>query len=195
MMDSCLKEQKMDLPGTPAEWESLRKEVEAKGKRTEDTKHTSACSEALGLVDSIHVLKDGIFKILGWAQRGEETVWFGIPTCLSKDESVLKCARFEDFWKNITPEERTHIMRLGTICILNKDGQVLETYASDELELHSEDYRRDERLVHLDIIRVLLQKVRHLEEKMEKVYNAPNMPGAIEAEKSFREEFQKCTID
>ena len=146
----------------------------------------TTCTMALGSVDSLHVLKAGIFEILGFAQNATETIWFRIPTCLAKQQTFFRSTKFADFWDAIGSSERTYILRLGTTCIVNREGQVLESYTNDELKFRSKTYQREERLVDDNIIRVLLQKVQSLEEKMEKVYNAPNMPGAVEAERRFR---------
>ena len=182
----------IEKPTCPRQWKELEKKIREELRLTDNEELRKHVSENLKLECAhLHVLFDGLRVFFGLCvlSNGEE-LWVrckGGLTIRKENLDVVCSACFEDFWLAISPSQRTLLQRLDNICILDRHGNVIETTLSADIQVDFKEYQRKEMLLDSDIIRLLLQKVLALEEKVEKVYNAPHMPGYVEAKQRFQE--------
>jgi hypothetical protein len=123
-------------------------------------------------------LQCGILKFVDGKECWFKYTPLGIPPVL------IYAEKFEEFLPQLPPHHIAFLENKDKLHI-RKDEDLVESVDVCDLTCSWKNYSSQRAGVQENIIKYLLGKVLDLEEKMEKMYYAPGMPGEIIAKNSF----------
>lgn len=168
----------------PSELDQLEAELRGKLRHCseEDEKAVKEALRTNGAITRIRVIWRGICEFAGVVVVDSVEYWFSGVTISGKFELF---PNFREFWNYLEPWKQTTLSRLGETLILGKGDEIVERYGYGDTRHTWKEWPQSSSFGPQNIVSVLLDKILALEEKVEKMYNAPGMPGCVEAEASF----------